>query len=128
MVEETREIVAGMQSLFVHPEELEKLKQQLAQFLRKENSDLDALKYDVGNAISEVKEHLRTGLEAAASHFSVAMDNLADKSRDEIMASANLRHEIEHFSDEVQHKLEEFEAMVQKATERSEEISAELRN
>jgi len=124
-IESLDQAVAMLKASRVQPEHLVKLKEEVKHCLSNTESDMFALRREVGNVVNDTKEHLRTALETTATQYATFMQEVRTSYGKELAHNAQLRTDVEAFmADGKQHR-EDVEKRVDEQSRRANNIMSE---
>uniref|UniRef100_A0A7S0F9Q2 Uncharacterized protein n=1 Tax=Pyrodinium bahamense TaxID=73915 RepID=A0A7S0F9Q2_9DINO len=93
-LEEFRGALRELEAKTVRPEQLSRVQEDVTNQMTRASAEMASLKIMVGDAINDVKEHLQTGLQAAATHYAAFAGEVRSSYKDEIVQSRELRTEV----------------------------------
>lgn len=122
LVENIRSSVSALQESAVAPQDLMVVREDVASWLGKAETDMSSLRCTVGNVVDETKEHLRTGLQTVALQTAHFVGEVRNAYTEEIKSSKFLRDEVEDFVKATREQLASIDERVSSAMSNTEQM------
>lgn len=125
-LEQLRGNVHELQSDQVTQSHLLQLRNEVSKLTHQTRMDIDAVRQNVGAAVVELKEHLRTGLQAAVTHNAGLFNEVESNCKKELQLSMTVRDETAAFIERCNNRITTVEEHLNETSDKCTKTCMEL--